>query len=278
MLIRKLTDKKPKVIIFNGSPRRRNSCANETSKTEKIINWTIEKWLPFINFEVIDLSVGKIIIQPCKGCVSTSGGFHCHWHCSCYPKGSKTKDLLSELEVYKKLEECDAFIVVSPNHWYSVSTQVKALFDRLVCANLTITKDEAETLFGKGNIKNVNLTRNTELTGDKKHLLKNHLEGKWAAFYVHGDAGANDYDNNPPEIGDSTWDVKSAVMPLVFQCRYSEINCPDDLVECFYINRGKSYSEANLDFPTEFEYLDKIDKLVEKLLSYLQPNQPNQPN
>jgi hypothetical protein len=37
-------------LIFNGSPRRKDSCANQKSKTEKIIDWVIEKWLPFIDF------------------------------------------------------------------------------------------------------------------------------------------------------------------------------------------------------------------------------------
>jgi len=270
MIIRKLGDKKPKILIFNGSPRRKDSCANQKPKTEKIIDWAIEKWLPFVDFEVIDLSVGKFIIQPCKGCVSTAGGFHCHWQCSCFSKGSKSKpDLLSEEDIYQKLEDCDAFIVVSPNHWYSVSTQVKALFDRLVCANLTITKSEAEDIFGKGNIKDSRLTTNVELTGNHKHLLRNHLSGKWAAFYVHGDAGANDYDNNKPDIGDINWDVRNSVMPLVYQCRYSEINCPDDLVESFYVNEGKPYSQANIDFNTEFEYFERMDGLIDRLLNYM---------
>ena len=128
-----------------------------------------------------------------------------------------------EADIYDKLEQCDGFIVVSPIHWYSVSTQVKAMFDRLVCANQTITKEEALEIFGKGNIKNSELTGKVEITNQHKDKLRNHLEGKWAAFYVHGDNGANDYNGNPPDIGDRVWDVKNSVMPLVYQCRYSEI-------------------------------------------------------
>ena len=66
MVIRKLSDKKPKILIFNGSPRRLKSCANQTSKSQKIVQYVIEKWLPFVDFDVIDLSIGKTIIQPCK--------------------------------------------------------------------------------------------------------------------------------------------------------------------------------------------------------------------
>ena len=270
MVIRKLSDRKPKILIFNGSPRRLKSCANQTSKTQKLVEYVIEKYLPFVDFDVIDLSVGKVNIQPCKGCVSTANGFHCHWKCSCYVKGDKVKtDLMYEADIYDKLEQCDGFIVVSPIHWYSVSTQVKAMFDRLVCANQTITKEEALEIFGKGNIKNSELTGKAEIWGQHKDKLRNHLEGKWAAFYVHGDNGADDYDNNPPDIGDRVWDVKNSVMPLVYQCRYSGINCPDDLVEAFYINQGKPYYQANLDMPNESEFFIKMDNLMEKFLNYL---------
>ena len=270
MIIRKLSDRKPRIIIFNGSPRRLKSCANQTSKSQKLVEYVIEKYLPFVDFDVVDLSVGKVNIQPCKGCISTSNGFHCHWKCSCFKKGSKTQpDLMYESDIYTKLEECDAFIVVSPIHWYSVSTQVKAMFDRLVCANLTITQDDAKKIFGKDNIKNSEITGNAELSREYHHLLKNHLKGKYAAFYVHGDDGANDYDGKPPHTGDKMWDVRNSVMPLVYQCRYSEINCPDDLVEAFYINQGKSYYQANLDMPEEFEFFTRMDNLMEKLLNYL---------
>jgi multimeric flavodoxin WrbA len=206
--------------------------------------------------------------------VENSHEFNCEGikihNCSCYVKGDKVKtDLMYEADIYDKLEACDGFIVISPIHWYSVSTQVKAMFDRLVCANQTITQEQAVEIFGSGNAKKAELTGNAEIYGQYKHLLKNHLKGKWAAFFVHGDDGANDYDGNPPHTGDKAWDVRNSVMPLVYQCRYSEINCPDDLVEAFYINQGKSYYQANLDMPTESEFFIRMDNLMEKLLNYL---------
>jgi hypothetical protein len=134
---------------------------------------------------------------------------------------------------------------------------------------MEITQEQARELFGKGNTKNSELTGKAEIYGQHKHLLKNHLEGKWAAFFVHGDNGANDYDGNQPETGDKVWDVKNSVMPLVYQCRYSGINCPDDLVESFYINQGVPYYQANQDFDSEVGVFKKMDNLVEKLLDYL---------
>ena len=204
--------------------------------------------------------------------VENSHEFNCEGikihNCSCYKKGSdKAPDLMYEADIYDKLQNCNAFLVVSPIHWYSVSTQVKAMFDRLVCANQTITKEQAIEIFGDGNIKTADLTGQAELDGTYKNLLKNHLEGKFASFLVHGDDGANDYDGNQPHTGDLSWDVRNSVMPLVYQCRYSGINCPDDLVEAFYINKGLDYFEANLQ--RNEELYNKADQLMEKLLDHL---------
>jgi hypothetical protein len=54
--------------------------------------------------------------------------------------------LSKELDVYNLLQECDAFIIVSPIHWHSLSAQVKTLFDRLVCVNQTLTIDDAKDI------------------------------------------------------------------------------------------------------------------------------------
>jgi len=272
-MIRKITDKKPNIIIFQGSPRKINSCANQVPKTQKIAEYLIEKWSVFSNLELIDLSVGNTTIQPCKACISTSNGMHCHWKCTCYKKGSvKSPDLMYESDIYDKLEKCDGFLVLTPIHWYSVSSQVKLMFDRLVCANQTITKEQANDIFGKGNIKNSELTGRAELSGKYKNLLKNHLEGKWAAFYAHGDDGANDYDGKQPNIGDKNWDVKNTVMPLVWQCRYSGMNAPDDLVEAFYTNKGIDYYQANLDMDKNTEFFERVDVLVERMINYINKN------
>lgn len=270
MVIRKLSDKKYNIVIFNGSPRKENSCADLESKSEKICNYILDKWETFIDFEYIDLGVGEVNIQPCKGCVSSSNGFHCHFPCSCYKKNSKKKpDLMYDSDIYEKLQKCDAFLVVSPIHWYSVTTQVKAMFDRLVCINQTITVDKAIEIFGDGNIKDSKLTGKAELSGKYDKFLKNHYEGKYASFYIHGDDGATDYNGKKPKTGDDKWDIKSSVMPLVYQCRYSGMECPDDLVEAFYINKNKEYYQANLDFDDTKEFFEKADKLIENILKYL---------
>jgi multimeric flavodoxin WrbA len=283
MKVRKLGDWKPRVLIFQGSPRDPDTCPNMESKTHKIVEHVISKWSPFIDMEVIDLSVNhskKPIIQPCKGCVSTAGGFHCHFACSCFHKGDdKRPDLLSELDVYNKLKECDAFVIFSPIHWHSLSSQVKTLFDRLVCINQTLTVDDAKKLMGKGNIKNSEITGKFARSGKYDGLLRNHLEGKVAAFYAQGDNGADDYEGK--ELPESYSDVlddgfgrnpKSVVMPFVMQLKYSGVFVPDELIESFYVNEGVNYNVANKTFNKTKEFFDRANNLIENLLTYLEEN------
>ena len=280
MIIRKLGDKKPNVILFQGSPRDKDTCPGMNSKTHTIVEYMVENWSPFINFTVIDLSVNqykKPIIQPCKGCVSTAGGYHCHFPCSCYNKGDqKLPDLLHELDVYNLLQKCDAFIIVSPIHWHSLSAQIKTMFDRLVCTNLTMNVWDAINVLGRENIKNSEVTGKLSRSGKYDNLLRNHLEGKVAGFYVHGDDGADDYHDR--ELPDSYNDVfddgfsnnpKNTVMPFIMQLKYSGVYVPDELVQAFYVNRGVDYYTANISVMKNRELFERADTLLDNLLNYL---------
>lgn len=281
MKVRKLSGIKPKVLIFQGSPRDKDTCPNMDSKTHSVVEYVIDKWSPFIDFIVIDLSVNqnkKPVIQPCKGCISTAGGYHCHYNCSCYFKGNKKQpDLLKELDVYDHLQECDAFIVFSPIHWYSLSSQVKALFDRLVCINQTLTVDDAKKIMGADNIKNSDVTGAFAKSGKYDHMLRNHLEGKYASFYVHGDDGADDYEGKemPESYNDVihdpfSIDPKSVVIPYVMQMKYSGVFVPDDLIQAFYVNKGIDYYTANKTFDKNKEFFDRADNLIDNLLNYIE--------
>jgi len=280
MKIRKLGDLKPKVLVFQGSSRDKDTCPNMESKSHKISEYILEKWSPFIDFKLVDLSVNqskKPIIQPCKGCISTAGGFHCHFPCSCYFKGDEKKpDLLKELNVYELLKECDAFIIISPIHWHSLTSQVKTLFDRLVCVNETLGVNDALNLMGKGNIKNSEITGKFAKSGKYDNLLRNHLEGKVCGFYVHGDDGADDYEGK--ELPESYSDVlddgfsnnpKNVVMPFVMQMKYSGVFVPDNLIQAFYVNKGVNYYVANKTFSKESEFFERADLLMDNLLTYL---------
>jgi multimeric flavodoxin WrbA len=276
MVVRKFSDKKPNVLIFQGSPRDKNTCPDMDSKSLDIVEYINSKYSNELDIEIIDLSINqnkKSIIQPCKGCISTSGGYHCHFPCDCYHKDdTKKPDLMKDLNIYEKLKECDAFIIVSPIHWYALTSQVKTFFDRLVCINHTLTVEDAVKIFKNGNLKKSKLTGKLSKSGKDENLLRNHLEGKICAFYVHGDDGANDYTNNPlPESYDVMFDPykdpKSTVMPYIIQMKYSGVLVPDGLIQAFYINKEIDYYTANLNKNKEF--FERADNLIITLLKHL---------
>jgi multimeric flavodoxin WrbA len=260
--------KKPKILLIQGSPRVVDNCPNFEGKTMKIVKNLINKFNGFVDIQLIDLSVRNEtpIIQPCKGCISTAGGIHCTYPCSCYFKGDNNKpDLMYEHDIYEKLKWCDGFFVLSPIHWQSVSTQVKTMFDRLVCINLTLTTEKASELL-KDDVKNSEITGKIFKSGIYNKYMKNHYEGKYGSFLIHGDNGATDYnDRELPKSYDINKELEpySSIQPIVIQCKYSGIYVPDDLVECFYLNENKDYYTAN------FEKLDYINNIAEKLMNRL---------
>jgi len=258
---------KKKVVLVVGSARSPGCCPDEESKTHKIAKRLKKEFADLVKFEVIDLSVkcDGVNVQPCKGCVSTSS-FHCHWPCSCYGKKSEPKDLMYEQDVYKKLEECDGFFVLTPVNWSACSSVVKSFFDRLVCANLTVTADQADEIM-EGDIKDSKKSRELEKTGQYNGMLKNHLKGKRAGFFAHGNDGGSDYlqfamnkKKMLPVIPESLVEYESnhgkedfskMIDPLVRQCVYSGIHVDDCCVKVAIYGSGQSYSEGNDRFKKE---------------------------
>jgi multimeric flavodoxin WrbA len=260
-----------KVVLIIGSARSANCCPDELSKTHKLASRIKENFKDSVSFETIDLSVkcDGVNVLPCKGCTSTSS-FHCHFPCDCYSKESDPKDLMHKEDVYKKLEECDGFFVITPINWSACSSVVKSFFDRLVCVSLTMTADEAKDMLGEDDIKNSKKTRAIEKNEKNIKLLKNHLEGKYAGFFGHGNNGGSDYkefdkekSNLLPILPDSLVefnktnpkeDTSKLLDPIVRQCVYSGINVPNDCVKCVVFGYGISYSEVN-------DLMDETEKL-----------------
>ena len=276
--------KKIKIIVFAGSPRSKETCPGEDGKTLSLAKHAVFDLDAVV--EVIDLSVkgDDVTIQPCKGCISTAGGYHCHMPCSCYGPVSNSphlKDLMYEQNIYKKLEEADGFAVFTPVNWYGPSTQIKAMFDRLVCTNLTLSAKFALKVFdGVKGRKDPRKTVPAGKSGKYDDKLKNWLEGKIAAFYIHGDGGADDYKrckkpseykntSKFAEVGEEN-DTRLAIRPLVMQCRYSGIDVPDELVHYGWMNPGLFYAENNEKFkinnPDEKEAAkDLIKRLIDRI-------------
>lgn len=210
--------------------------------------------------------------------VENSHCFNCEGikvhNCSCYGKDDGTDDFMYQEDVYKKLEEADGFVVFTPVHWYGPSSQVKAMFDRLVCTNLTLTVDEAKEIMGK-DYKNPKVTTETELTGKYRDLLKNHYEGKVGAFFIHGDDGANDYKNRKLPLSmvnyeeDGYISPREAIAPLVKQCRYSGIYVPDECIEGLVFGLDKPYAQNNINARKSELLITKATNLINNLIKQI---------
>ena len=206
--------------------------------------------------------------------VENSHHFNCEGikvhNCDCYGKDDGTNDLMSEEDVYKKMEEAEGFIVFTPVYWSGPSSQVKALFDRLVCVSLTLSVEDAKKIYGK-DVKDPKKTIAAEQSGKYRDLLKNHYEGKVGAFFIHGDDGANDYVGRkmPLAMADSKpqdyISPKEAMMPIVNQCRYSGIFVPENCIEGNVFGYKEKYSQNNIDI-RKSNLIDKAVKLIKNLI------------
>jgi hypothetical protein len=151
------------------------------------------------------------------------------------------------------------------------------MFDRLVCASLTMTTEQAIEKFGEDHVKDIEKTKPFSNTLEYKEIVKNHLEGKVGAFLIHGDDGANDYTDrempkayNKYDIGDFN-NPKNCILPIVWQCRYMGIDVPEKFITSFYMNEGISYSEANDRFEEKKlkNFKQRADKLIQDTCDYI---------
>jgi len=262
-----------RLMLLQGSPRRKDNCPDQWGKTKLLVDYLIRYAPRGLDIDYCDLSVGPDTrIGPCKGCVSTANGFHCHYPCDCYAPNAPdpaNQDFMHDANIYGRLEACDGFLVLTPINWYGVSSQLKLFFDRLTCINLTITADQAREL---GINKDAKKSSAAEQSGQHHQLLKNHYEGKFGGFLIHGNDGGADYrefvKGKPKHLptlpksytdyakdSDGGWVNKpiNNVMNLVWQCRYSGIFVPSDCIVGLNVGSGLTYSEGMLAAVTDEE-------------------------
>ena len=176
----------PRILIINGSPRSEHTCPGEMSKTWRLVK-LVEPVLGEMGFAVDILDLSRLAsefgkkIHPCKSCVATSMPL-CHWPCSCYPNYSlgQTDDWMNE--IYPLWVAAHGIMIVTPVHWYHAPTTLKAMMDRLVCADGG-NPDPSST-----HGKNAREAKALELKG---WPYPRHLAGRHFGIVVHGDsAGA----------------------------------------------------------------------------------------
>jgi len=130
---------KTRALVICGSPRNDGTCPGENSKTFRLARLVEEELarasveVDFLDLSLLTSEYGRRI-HPCKGCVSTAMPL-CHWPCSCYPNHSlgQTHDWMNE--IYERWVAAHAVVIVTPTHWYSTSSTLKLMIDRLVCAD-----------------------------------------------------------------------------------------------------------------------------------------------
>jgi NADPH-dependent FMN reductase len=129
------------ILLVNGSSRTEHTCPGEMSKTWRLVEiakGAIETELPEAEINVLGLSrttleFGKTI-HPSKSCVSTSMAL-CHWPCSCYSNYSlgQVHDWMNE--IYALWVAAHGIMMITPVNWYQAPGPLKAMMDRLVCAD-----------------------------------------------------------------------------------------------------------------------------------------------
>jgi multimeric flavodoxin WrbA len=174
----------PRILLVNGSSRSEHTCPGEMSKSYRLVEAareTIESESG-LRVRVLDLSrlaseYGRTI-HPCKACFSTAPAL-CHWPCSCYPNHSlgQIHDWMND--IYPMWVEAQGVMVVTPVNWYQVSSPVKLMMDRLVCAD----GGNPDPTLTRG--KDAEKAKEVELAGWD---YPRHLAGRLFSVVVHGDA------------------------------------------------------------------------------------------
>ena len=178
-----------KVLGISGSARDINDMAQEDSNSEALL----KKCLAFckkMGAETELLPLRKYDIKHCKACYSTANT-HCHFYCSCYPKGKRGDDMTNI--IYDKILGSDAIIFATPVNNFKISTLMATFIDR--CISLDGSLKPANPKSPKDKKLNIKHMKFIELTADNdvpgSGLLRRFL-GKVSGIIVTGhEAGAS---------------------------------------------------------------------------------------
>jgi NADPH-dependent FMN reductase len=265
-----------RVLILAGSDRRQYNCPGVDSKSRTLMLRMADR-LPQaweIDYEDLGNVFGRARIQSCNACVSTSMAL-CVWPCNCYERANKDEpDLMWDLDLYARLDLADAWAVIGPVNWYAPTSNLKLMFDRLVCMNGGNPREEL--IDHKNPEKAMRLERSPEWD----ELSVNHLEGRTAGFFCHGDGGGDELDasGRPKSLRHPEWfdpeqepfeDMRQTYAPLVWQCRYSGIEVPDTLWKYVELGRGRKYSENQAEHMPEQDVWSPFDAWVDTFTAFV---------
>jgi len=274
-----LQDRPFRVLLIAGSDRRQYNCPGVDSKARALMLRLADRLPQDWEIDVEDLGnvYGRARIQSCNACVSTSMAL-CVWPCNCYERGDKTEpDLMWELDLYARLDLADAWAFVAPVNWYAPPSNLKLLFDRLVCAN---GGNPREDLIAHKNPEKAMALERTPQWRDELSL--NHLEGRTAAFFCYGDDAAEerDGDGRPRYLRHPDWfdpaaepmreGLRDAFAPLVWQCRFTGIEVPEPLWTYHDFGKGHIYADNQAEhLPREAAFTDAFDAWGDRFAAHV---------
>ncbi len=275
-----------RVFIISGSQRRQYNCPGVDGKSRTLM-MRMAQMLPQeweIDYEDLSNVYKREHIQSCNACVSTSMAL-CVWPCNCYAKNSSAEpDLMWNLDMYARLDMADAWAIIGPINWYGPSSNLKAMFDRLVCMN---GGNPDETTIKH---KDPEVAIKLEHTDKWKELSLNHLEGRTAAFFCYGDEGGDELDESGiPKIirhkqyfnpdAEPFENERDAYAPLVWQCRYGGVEVPDNLWQHCTSGKGKKYSDNQAeDMVREDAFMQSFDDWLKAFQNFVTQKGKVQPN
>lgn len=270
-------DRPFRVLLIAGSNRRQYDCPSVDSKARTFMFRMADR-LPQdweIDFEDLGNVWNREQIRTCNACFSTSAAL-CVWPCNCYTKRNHGQpDLMWDLDLYARLDLADAWAIIGPVNWYGPSSNLKAMFDRLVCMN---GGNPREDLIDH---KDPALAIRLEHSPEFEKLSQNHLEGRSAAFFCYGDGGGDELDESGlPKIlrhrnyfdsdKEPFEEMRDTYGPLVWQCRYSGIEVPDLLWRYVEMGRNKKYSENQAEhLVDELDVLQAFDEWTDAFSSHV---------
>ena len=238
-----------------GSARRLDGCPGLDGKARLLMHRILARLPAAWQVDHVDLGNqhGKPKIQGCNGCVASSMAL-CVWPCNCYgPDSDHQPDLMWNEKLYQRLARADAWAIIGPVWWYGPSTNLKAMFDRLVCMSGGNPRPD---LIDKKSTLRAQALERSPLWAE---LTRNHLEGRTAAFFCYGNGGGSelDADGRPRILRHTAWfdpdaepyrgDERRAYQGLVWQCRYSGIEVPDGLWRHAAVGVGRPYADDQAD-------------------------------
>lgn len=175
---------KIKILGISGSARDEFDTSQENSNSEELLKRCL-KYCEKMGAETEIISLRKYNIKYCKACYSTTNT-QCHFPCSCYPKGTKLGDDMSNV-LYDKIIKADSLIFATPVNNFTMSTLMKTFIDR--CISLDGSLEPVNPKIPKDKIINIKQMKFIELTSDDNILGSGMLRrflGKTAGIIVTG--------------------------------------------------------------------------------------------